>query len=168
MKLAAEIGLGPARVRRMFGGSETEVVPQTRLSGPMPWVIAIMVALPVIAMAAGLTLRNMANSATAELEGGITVQIVEARPEIRQAEAAAAEEALGAMPGVVSLRLVPQDEVDALIEPWLGAGAQAGLGEQVNDFDRIAVRPECIARGEQHRGRQCDGQQRHQCDRQPL
>jgi cell division transport system permease protein len=115
----------------MFGGSETELVPQARLSGPMPWVIAIMVALTVIAMAAGLTLRSMANSATAELEGGITVQIVEARPEIRQAEAAAAEEALGAMPGVVSLRLVPQDEVDALIEPWLGAGVQDELGAAV-------------------------------------
>ncbi|MDG2003015.1 MAG: cell division protein [Novosphingobium sp.] len=113
------------------GNGDSELVPQTRLSGPMPWVIAIMVALTVIAMAAGLTLSNMAASATAELEGGVTVQIIEARPEIREAQAAAATEALGTMPGVVSLRHVPQDEVDALIEPWLGAGVQAGAGAAV-------------------------------------
>lgn len=143
MRLATDFGLGLARGKRLSGSaSETELVPQARLSGPMPWVIAIMVALTVIAMAAGLTLRNMANSATAELEGGITVQIVEARPEIRQAEAVAAQEVLRAMPGVVALRLVPQDEVDALIEPWLGTDMQSGLGSAVPVPALIDVRLE--------------------------
>jgi len=90
-----------------------------------------MVALTVIAMAAGLALRNMAASATAELQGGFTVQIVEARPETREAQAAAAQKILRATPGVVSVRAVPQEEVDALIEPWLGAGAKAGLDAAV-------------------------------------
>jgi cell division transport system permease protein len=39
---------------------------------------------------------------------------------MEQAEAGAA--VLRAMPGVIAVRLVPQTEVDALIEPWLGAG----------------------------------------------
>lgn len=132
MRLPGEFGLGLARGRKLFGaGGDTELVPQARLSGPMPWVIAIMVALTTIAMAAGLTLRNMADQATAELEGGVTVQIVEASPEMRRSQAASAQDALSAMPGVISVRLVPQDEVDALIEPWLGTGLESGLGTAV-------------------------------------
>jgi len=132
MRFAADFGLGPARGKRLFGGGgETELVPQARLSGPMPWVIAIMVALTVIAVAAGLTLHNMAASTNAELRGGVTIQIVEARPDTRRAETTAAQEALHAMPDVRSVRVVPQDEVDALIEPWLGEGMETGLGAAV-------------------------------------
>jgi len=96
-------------------------VPQSRLSGPMPWVIAIMVTMTVIAMAAGLALRNTVVSAQAGLEGGITVQIVEPRAGERQAQSKAALERLRALPGVTGARLVPQDELDRLIEPWLGS-----------------------------------------------
>ena len=45
-------GTGKARGwHRLSGIGEAELVPQARLSGPMPWVIAIMVALTVIAAA---------------------------------------------------------------------------------------------------------------------
>jgi cell division transport system permease protein len=108
-----------------FGGERAAaLIPQARLAGPMPWVIAIMVALTVIAAAGGLALSNMANGARAELSGGATVQIVEplAAERDRQAQAAAAR--LREMPAVASLRVVPQAELDALLEPWLGADAQ--------------------------------------------
>jgi cell division transport system permease protein len=114
------------KLRRLSGVGEAELVPQARLSGPMPWVIAIMLAMTVIAAAAGLGLRNMAQSAAQELEGGMTVQIVEARADVRETQARAAMEALRAMPGLVSLRMVPQSEVDALIEPWIGEDAASG------------------------------------------
>lgn len=115
-----------------FGGeAQARLIPQARLSGPMPWVIAIMVALTVIAAAAGLSLRNTANAAAAELSGGITVQIVEPDSAAREQQARAAIAKLRAMPGVSSVRRVPQDEVDALIEPWLGAGS--------DDADAIPV-----------------------------
>ncbi|MDE8652503.1 cell division protein [Novosphingobium sp. H3SJ31-1] len=97
----------------------------------MPWVIAIMVALTVIALAGGLSLGNAVVAARAELEGGVTVQIVEARAEVRKAEARAALDALRDMPGVVTLRLVPDEEVDALIEPWLGDGLESAVGSAV-------------------------------------
>lgn len=107
--------------RAVTGAGEPELVPQSRLSGPMPWVIAIMVTMTVIAMAAGLALRNTVVSAQAGLEGGITVQIVEPRAGERQAQSKAALERLRALPGVTGARLVPQDELDRLIEPWLGS-----------------------------------------------
>jgi cell division transport system permease protein len=131
--MTAAAGAGGARRRpgwrRLAGVGEAELVPQARLSGPMPWVIAIMVALTVIAVAAGLSLRNAAAAAAAELRGGVTVQIVEASPRARAAQAQAALRRLGAMPEVRAVRLVPQEELDALIEPWLGTGIGGGEGD---------------------------------------
>jgi len=112
--------------RHIAGVGEAELMPQSRLSGPMPWVIAIMVAMTAIAAAAGLALHNTAEAAAAELAGGVTVQIVEASPELRAAQAKAAKARIGAMDDVVSVRLVPQEEIDMLIEPWLGSGVTDG------------------------------------------
>ena len=102
------------------GASEAQLVPQTRLSGPIPWVIAIMVLLTVVAAAGGLALTNLAGQASADLAGGITVQIVSAAPDERARQANDALAALREAPGVASVRLVPAAEVNALIEPWLG------------------------------------------------
>lgn len=117
-----------ARARRLFAGTQAELVPQGRMSGPMPWVIAIMVALTVIALATGLALGNTVTAATAEIEGGVTVQLVESRADVREQEAARALDALKAVPGVASIRLVPQQELDALVAPWLGTGVETATG----------------------------------------
>jgi len=129
-------------LRRLSGIREAELVPQARLSGPMPWVIAIMVALTVIAASAGLALRNAAQAAAAELEGGITVQIVEASPEARQTQTDASLERLRKLPYVASTRLVPQAEVDALIEPWLGEAGSVREALPVPALIDVRVRRE--------------------------
>lgn len=126
---------GISRGRRLFAGADARLVPQARLSGPMPWVIAIMVALTAIALSAGLALGNAVSSAKAELEGGITVQIVEPRQDVRKAEAAKAVKALGELPGIAGLRLVPDAELDKLIEPWLGDA----LGKSRASKDDVSV-----------------------------
>lgn len=106
--------------RSLASAGEAELVEQARLSGPMPWVIAIMVALTVIAAAAGLSLSHTARAAADELSGGVTVQVVEANPAARTRQAEAAAQALRATPGVIDAHVVSQDEVERLIEPWLG------------------------------------------------
>jgi len=107
-----------------------EIVPQARMSGPIPWVIAIMVALMAIAAAGGLALRNTGNAAAVELSGGITIQIIEARPAERERQAAAALAVLKQVQGITEARIVPQEELDALVEPWLGdAATGAGADE---------------------------------------
>ena len=115
------------------GSSETQLVPQTRLSGPMPWVIAIMVLLTAIAAAAGLALGNLASQASADLSGGITVQVVSAAPVARARQANDALAALRETPGVIQVRLVPAAEVDALLEPWLGMRAASGNDDSIAD-----------------------------------
>jgi cell division transport system permease protein len=108
-------------LRSISGGSSPDLMPQGRLAGPMPWVIAIMVALTVIAAAAGLALSNTARNAADALSGGVTVQVVEANAAERDRQARAAARVIQAMPGVEDVRIVSQDEVQKLIEPWLGA-----------------------------------------------
>ncbi|HIQ17003.1 MAG TPA: cell division protein, partial [Novosphingobium capsulatum] len=66
------------------GGGESPLLPEARLSGPMPWVIAIMIGLTVVAAASALALRHAAQAASADLEGGVTVQIVTAAPQDRK------------------------------------------------------------------------------------
>ncbi|GAA4049645.1 cell division protein FtsX [Parerythrobacter jejuensis] len=117
IKNAVKRGLAPFR-----GDQAAQLVPQGSLAGPMPWVIAIMVALTVIATAAGLALSNLAEGARAELSGGATVQVVEADPVERARQAAAVEEVLANFPEVASIRLIPEDELSQLLEPWLGTG----------------------------------------------
>jgi len=104
--------------------ADAELIPQGRLSGPMPWVIAIMVALTVIAAAAGLAFSNTARNASDALTGGVTVQIVNANPVERERQAQAAVQALRSTPGVVEASLVSQAEIDRLIEPWLGTSVE--------------------------------------------
>ena len=108
-------------LRSISGGSSPDLMPQGRLAGPMPWVIAIMVALTVIAAAAGLALSNTTRNAADALSGGVTVQVVEANPAERDRQARAAARVIQAMPGVEDVHIVSQEEVEKLIEPWLGA-----------------------------------------------
>ncbi len=102
-------------------------MPQARLAGPMPWVIAIMTALTVAAAAAGLALSNLAGNARAEIAGGVTVQIVEAAPAERERQASEALNILSRHGDVAVVKRVPDAQLRALLEPWLGA--DAGIGE---------------------------------------
>lgn len=106
------------------GARAARVVPATRLGGPMPWVIAIMVALTVLAAGGALALANFAERTRAGLEGGLTVQIVEADSLARAAQAERAAQVLARQPGVEEVRIVPEEELAQLIEPWLGEAAQ--------------------------------------------
>lgn len=124
-----EQGLRRATARSLvpFGGERAAaLVPHARFAGPMPWVIAIMVALTTIAAAGGLALNNLADGARSELSGAATVQVVEPLTAERDRQVHAAENALTALPAVASIRVVPDEELDALLEPWLGGAGTGG------------------------------------------
>ena len=113
---------------RKFGRAERGLLPEGRLSGPMPWVIAIMMFLTVLAAAAGLGLASAATRLDDQIGGRVTIKIVEANPARRAAQAAAAAAALRDQPGVVAVRPVPEEEINRLLVPWLG---QSGLAEDI-------------------------------------
>ena len=108
--------------RKRFAAGD-RLVSQARLGGPMPWVIAIMIALTVIAAGAGLALRNLAENARSEIEGGLIVQILEGAPAEKERQAEIAVALLSNREEVAEVRRVPEEELDALLEPWLGREA---------------------------------------------
>jgi cell division transport system permease protein len=113
---------------RKFGAADRRLLPEGRLAGPMPWVIAIMMFLTVLAAAAGLGLRSAARSLDADISNRITIQIVEANPDFRDAQANIAVNELKQLAGVRSVRRLEAREMEALLEPWLGAaGMEADL-----------------------------------------
>ncbi len=109
-----------------LGRRRARLIPRNPVSGPMPWVIAIMIALMVMAAAAGLALGNLAERARADLSGALTVQIVEANAELRAAQARRAARILSADDAVASLRVIPPDELQEMLAPWLGSSVEIG------------------------------------------
>jgi cell division transport system permease protein len=113
---------------RKFGRAERGLLPEGRLSGPMPWVIAIMMFLTVLAAAAGMGLASAAARLDDQIGGRVTIQIVEANPAAKAAQTAAAAAALRGQPGVVAVRPVPEEEINRLLVPWLG---ESGIAEDI-------------------------------------
>lgn len=114
---------GKRGVDMLLGAQSAQLLPQARLSGPMAWVIAIMIALTVIAVAGGLALNKVAGNAEAEIEGGLTVQIVEPVATQREQQAQAVLAILNNREDVAEVRRVPDEELAELLETWLGEGA---------------------------------------------
>ncbi len=104
-------------------GHDRRLIPQARLTGPMPWVIAVMLFLTLLASAAALALGSAARQINADLAGRATVQIVNADPDSRQKQALAAEAVLRSDKAVAGVTQVSEAEVRGLLTPWLGSGA---------------------------------------------
>lgn len=102
---------------------DRRLIPQARLTGPMPWVIAVMLFLTLLAAAAALALGSAANQINADLAGRATVQIVNADADSRELQASAAEAVLRSDRAVAAVTAVSDAEVRSLLSPWLGSGA---------------------------------------------
>lgn len=105
-----------------FTPADRRLLPEGRAAGPMPWVIAIMVFLTVLAAAAGLALASAAGGLGDQIAGRVTIQIVEADRMARDAQAVAAAKAARGLPTVSRVEPVSDAEISRLLEPWLGQG----------------------------------------------
>ena len=85
-------------LRQSLPAQDRKLMPEGRLSGPMPWVIAIMVFLTVLAAAAGLALASASAGMGRQLARQATVQILQTDPAALARERTAAAAALAAMP----------------------------------------------------------------------
>ena len=100
---------------------DRKLLPEGRVNGPMPWVIAIMMFLTVLAAAAGIVITVMALQVEDELAGRLTVQITAANADTRAAEADAAEAVMRRATNLTDIDRLSDAEAAALVEPWLGA-----------------------------------------------
>ncbi len=100
--------------------ADRRLLPEGRLAGPMPWVIAIMTFLTVLAAGAGLALGNAASGLGDQLAGKLTIQIVEANPDIRDRQTRTVLAELGRIGPVAQAVRVDEARMRELLAPWLG------------------------------------------------
>jgi cell division transport system permease protein len=120
-----------------IAAAERRLIPEGRLSGPMPWVLAIMTFLTILAAAAALSLSLAARDVRAELAGGMTIQIVEANPDQKERQTEDVLAYLADVDGLMSVRRIPDEELERMLSPWLGS---EGIDEDIPIPAMIDVR----------------------------
>ena len=103
---------------------ERQLIPDGRFTGPMPWVMAIMLFLSLLAAAAALALVHAASQGSESLSRQATVQILEDDPGARLSQQQQVASRLRQQPGISDVNIVPESEARALLEPWLGDVAE--------------------------------------------
>ncbi|HEX7876097.1 MAG TPA: FtsX-like permease family protein [Sphingobium sp.] len=112
--------------RRAAAAARHRLLPEGRVAGPMPWVIAVMMFLTVLAAAAGLGLGVAVQAVGADLAGRATVQIVEANADLREQLSGRAARLLRSSGEVRSVNPVDPATLADQIRPWLGEDAGSG------------------------------------------
>ncbi|EWY37028.1 membrane protein [Skermanella stibiiresistens SB22] len=91
----------------------------------LPWIIALMVYLAMLAMAGSMVLSDMARRWDRGLAGTLTVQVAplpnQTPPLGDRVNTALA--VLRATPGIARAEALPRQDLQTLLEPWLGTGA---------------------------------------------
>ena len=97
-----------------------------RLAGPMPWVIAVLMFLTLLAAAGGVVLASASASLGSEIAGRATIQIVEPVAARQSELVRAVQGAVRAQPYVRAARTVPREETEAMLGQWFGTSAGGG------------------------------------------
>ena len=100
--------------------ADRRLLPEGRMAGPMPWVIAIMMFLTILAAAAGIALAGSARTLGQDLDARLTVQLSEPNPGLREVQTREILVGLKRLAAVKSAQAVPEAQLNALLAPWLG------------------------------------------------
>ena len=106
----------------MFARRSDLPLDRDALGGFLPWLIAFMVYLAILALAGVMVLETMAGRWDKGMSGTLTVQI----PATGKDDARRLRAAMGVIrtaPGVFHAEALSTDRLVALLEPWLGASA---------------------------------------------
>jgi cell division transport system permease protein len=112
--------------RRAAAAARHRLLPGGRGAGPMPWIIAIMMFLTILAAAAGLGIGAAVRAMSADLAGRASVQVVEADAQLRDRLAARVLSVLRGADGVRAATAVDPVALADQLRPWLGEDAVSG------------------------------------------
>jgi cell division transport system permease protein len=104
---------------------ERRLLPEGRSSGPIPWMIAILMFLTVLAMAAGLAIGQATGKLDSDIVGKLTVQLAEPNARLRDGQITALQSELTKLTAVSKVDRLSDQELAALLDPWLGDDAQS-------------------------------------------
>lgn len=106
--------------------STRQLLPEGRLTGPMPWVIAVMMFLTVLATAGGLSLHSSASAINADVSDRVTIQVAEPDPQVRGQAVQRIVTLLQGAGDIGGVSIVPEQELEAQLAPWLGSDLKLG------------------------------------------
>jgi cell division transport system permease protein len=116
------------RLRLNPAAPERRLLDEGRRTRTMTAIMAIMLFLTTLAGALGLGMFAATAQLDRQLEGRLTVQIVEPKAQARDAQSAAMVAALGRLPGVTHVKEADRARLAELLKPWLG---DAGLDPEL-------------------------------------
>ena len=100
------------------------ILPPSGLSGPVPWMIAVVTALAMLGLAAAIALTPAANALSGQIAGRATIQLIDGDPIVRREHVRAVREMVHDAPYVAAVRTVPEAELQAMAAQWLGDGVR--------------------------------------------
>ena len=107
---------------------DRRLIPDGRLAGIMPWIIAIMLFLTALSAATAIRLGYSVQANSSGLARQATVQLLEPDPAARATDQKRIAAWLERFPGVSAVRAVPESEARQLLEPWIGSAVEdAGI-----------------------------------------
>jgi cell division transport system permease protein len=115
----------PVRKADTATAARNRLLPEGRVAGPMPWVIAIMMFLTVLAAAAGLGLNQGMRALSTELAGRATIQVIDADAETRNRTVGRILARLRGTAGIKSVQPVDAARLADQLRPWLGSDMAA-------------------------------------------
>jgi cell division transport system permease protein len=86
----------------------------------LPWTVGLLVFLATLAFAVGMFLSTAGETWRQNLSGTLTVQVPATEAAVRADRVGAVVDLLRTTPGIVAVRQIPDAEIAALLEPWLG------------------------------------------------
>jgi len=104
----------------MFSRRTDLALDRDPLSRFLPWLIAFMVFLAILALAGAMALHGGIDRWSRGMEGTLTVQLPPTDDAGGGRGIESVVDRLRAMPGVVSAEEIPPQGIAALLEPWLG------------------------------------------------
>ncbi|HJR57336.1 MAG TPA: hypothetical protein VJ798_12225 [Rhizomicrobium sp.] len=112
--------------------SASHIMPRDKGAAPLDFVIAVMALLAALALGASMIAARAAEGWQQGLSDRVTVQVLP--PEsgdinrTLEAEVRSAIAVLNGTPGVAQVRVLSTQEIETLVEPWIGkSGAVAGI-----------------------------------------
>jgi len=86
----------------------------------LPWTVGLLVFLATLAFAVGMFLSTAGETWRQNVSGTLTIQIPAADTAVQAERVDSVVQLLRKTPGIVFVRPIPDAEIAALLEPWLG------------------------------------------------
>ncbi|AHB10160.1 cell division protein FtsX [Zymomonas mobilis] len=114
-------------MKKLIFFQDQHLLGKAPLSRTLSWLVALMMALLTLALLFVLSIHQRATSLHDQLADRLTVQIVEADPSNRDRQKEAALHLLQSLSSVKSVHALSQQELEKLVEPWLGDHADSEI-----------------------------------------